>query len=46
MEYGDGPMPAGLPGDKYDAATYAIEAMTETATPEEQCVYDFYYGKP
>merc|ERR1712241_656062 len=46
MEYGDGPMPAGLPGDKYDAAPYAIEAMTETATPEEQCVYDFYYGKP
>jgi len=36
----------GMPVDKYEAAALAVKVMSETATPEEQCVEDFFWAKP
>lgn len=43
--YGVGPLPAGLPADKFDAATRAIKALDETVTPEAKYVNDYYFSK-
>jgi len=35
----------GLPRDKYDAAAMSMMVMHEAATPEENFVHDFFWGK-